>query len=208
LDYIKAQLGGVTGEQGSGVSTMMIRQNDLIMSTTQGQLLGRTLGSSLILAHPTLGKIGAGQSPQPYLGDSRQVTYTDIQNSASNKFTNDGVKLVRGFLANDSINYPQYLALGSSSAAPTATQTTLGSEYESTRFEVGSTARGTNYIDVFYDIPSTLPTENSYAVVIREWGTFDSSSEGSMFSRSNCSAYTKNVGSEYRVRVRHWASGA
>lgn len=33
----------------------------------------RTLGSSFILGHPTLGKLGASLTPQPYLGDSRSA---------------------------------------------------------------------------------------------------------------------------------------
>ena len=44
--------------------------------TTNLQGGSRVAGSSFILGHPQYGALGTGQSPQPYLGDSRGAMST------------------------------------------------------------------------------------------------------------------------------------
>ena len=118
-----------------------------------------------------------------YLGDYMTVT---IQ----------GHNMLLSWMAGDGINYPQYLAVGSDSTSASLYDTSLGSEYESSRFSQTSVSSGTGYLDMEYIIPSNLPTEQP--AFLREWGIFDSTNGGSIYLRNTFIEFNKT--SSYEIQ--------
>jgi len=212
MDYMKAQLAGPTGEQGSGVSTFLIRQDDIYLNIGSAELSTRGLGSSFILAHTHgLGWLGSNAGSgavgsQPFLGDSRDASWTFQQSGVSMMFVTQGEELLQKFFAGDSPNYPQYMAIGSDSTTVTEADTSLGSEYETARWQLTSVSSGAGYIELEYVIGASVPAEQP--CYVREFGIFDSSSAGSMYSRNTFLGFNKTDNYELQCMARINISGA
>jgi len=210
IDYIKTQIGAPSPAAGSGASHYLIRQETIAISIGSANIQSRDLGSSFILGHSgglgwlgsTTGSIATGS--QPYLGDSRG-SWGNLASGVNMVFTDIGETVVRNFLGGQSPTAPTYMAIGSDSTTAMASDTTLGSEFESSRYSFDSITSGTGYVEFESVIPSTSPTEQP--TYIREIGLFDSSSSGSMFSRSNFTGFWKANNIELQTVVRVDVSG-
>jgi hypothetical protein len=67
-DHISRQF---TGPGGQIVDRFEFFSEKLQLQDSGLRIYKQGLGSSFIIGHSTLGKIGSGLSPQPYIGDSR-----------------------------------------------------------------------------------------------------------------------------------------
>jgi len=211
IDFIKAMLGNPAAA-GSGVSWFKLREETIAISIGSFNVLSRGLGSSFILEHTgglgwlgtDAGSVSAGS--QPYLGDSRG-TFT-LQNSGLNMvFTDDGIEVIRNWLGGQGPGSPTHIALGSDATTPTSADTTLGSEYESYRYNFDSVTSGAGYVEFEAVVPSTKPTEQP--AYIYEMGLFDdgTANTGSMFGRSDFTGFWKADNVELQAVVRINISG-
>jgi len=212
IDFIKAMLGNPQAA-GSGVSWFKLREETIAISIGSCNILTKGLGSSFILGHTHgLGWLGTNAGSitvgsQPYLGDSKDVSWTFQQSGLNMVFTDDGVEVVRNFLGGQDIGSPSFIAIGSDATTPTAADTSLGSEFESSRYTFASVTSGAGYVEFEAVIPSTSPTEQP--VYIYEMGLFDSgaANTGSMFSRSDFTGFWKADNVELQAVVRLNISG-
>jgi len=212
IDFVKAMLGNPAAA-GSGVSWFKLREETIAISIGSCNIQSRGLGSSFILGH--LGGLGwlgynvasVAAGSQPFLGCSKGA-WGSLSSGVNMTFTDTGVEIVRNFLGDQSPGVPTYIAIGSDGTAPTAADTSLGSEYESSRYTFASTSSGAGYIEFESVIPSTQPTEQP--TYIYEMGLFDnnaSANTGSMLSRSDFVGFWKADNIELQAVVRLNISG-
>lgn len=210
IDYVKTQL-GAPAAAGSGVSHFLFRKDTITISMGSANLSTRGLGSSFIIGHThglgwvgtDAGSIAAGS--QPYLGDSRDDSWTLQQSGVSMVWTDVGTEIVINWLGGQGAGSPTHMAIGSDSTTVTVSDTTLGSEYESQRYAFDSVSSGTGFVEFESIIPSTKPTEQP--TYIREFGLFDASCSGSMFNRNTFTGFYKQDNVELQLIGRLNISG-
>jgi hypothetical protein len=58
-------------ESGAPIYIFHYFREEVLPDDTYIKVENRSIGSSFVLGHASYGELGTGQSPQPYLGDSR-----------------------------------------------------------------------------------------------------------------------------------------
>jgi len=213
IDYMKTQLGNQTGT-GSGISDFMFREETITISIGSANISSRGLGSSFIVAHPSLGWAGysaASQAAgsQPYAGDSRDDSWTFQQSGVSMVWTDVGTEVVRNWLGNQAPGVPSHIGIGSDSTTAAVTDTSLGSEFTGqNRYAFESTASGTGYVEFESIIPATEPSEQP--TYIREMGLFDNATveTASLFNHNTFVGFNKTENAELQAVIRLNISGA
>ena len=189
------------GVAGSPVPWFMIKEEKINVMAASVAINTRSLGSSFILGHPTLGKLGT-TSPQPYLGDSRGAW--SLQHSGDTMvFTDIGINKIRDFLANANPAAPAYIHFGSDATIPTSGDTALGSVIDETQRALESTSTGDRFVTFEGLLPSTIPS--SQPIFVREIGVFDGSPTGSLWSHATFTGVEKTENLEmqglYTIKI-------
>jgi len=113
-----------------------------------------------------------------------------------NLIVNDGLAAAVGTTGVDGFDY---LALGSDSTSPTASDSSLGTEFTSDGLSrtQGTTSKSTtNVTNDTHEVTNTFTYSGSTATTIEELGTFDSSSSGTMINRALTGGKTVDTNGE------------
>jgi len=124
---------------------------------------------------------------------------TVYSSSISQNIPDSAISSVVSWLSGNSVNQPTYVALGTGNTPYSQTQTTLVSEFYRTSFDTYDTSTDT-ILNSQYNINSVATALQGTA--FKEVGSFNASSNGTMFSRYVIPSITLNNLSNYRFTVQ------
>ena len=111
---------------------------------------------------------------------------------------NSGLNLMRDFLAGDAPTPPSHFAVGTSTTAVTASDTTLGSEVERNAV-TSKTISGNGILEYVGELLSTEANGNDLAEV----GVLNAAAAGDLLLRTTHTPYSKTADFSVKYVVRH-----
>ena len=110
-------------------------------------------------------------------------------------YTNNGITQIITYLRGGSATEPTHIALGTDNTTPDEEDTALYAEKG--RYVIGETSYGDDWIKISIVLPSTSLNGNT----LKEFGSFNASTSGTMYSRTINASIIKTSSLEVQYEI-------